>query len=959
MMAYNAFISYSHTADGTPAAALQSALHSFAKPWYKRRALHIFRDQTNLAVNPALWSSIREALDQSLFFILLASPEAAASPWVEKEAEYWIAKNGPSHVLIVLTAGTLKWDYSSASFTSEHTTALPANLLRVFPEEPLFLDLRWSRDASAALRLREPRFHEAVLQLAATLHNRPKDELDSADIRNLRHTRLLGASGLIAILLVSLFAFRQTRVSHEESLQNLAARLAADSVKVLTDSPDRAREAALLAIESTRISPSFEGNSALRIAVSLLPADAQFYPPESSDPAERVRDMAFSRDSAALAVARDDGSTQLIDVVNKKSIGYFTPDEQPTASIKLPSATQSALPDNNAAVSVAFNSSASLLGVGARDGVVHIWALPGGREFLRISHGAPVSQVSFHPKTNQLATASDDGHVRIFDITRAAIVADFKCSGKMVSTSFSPGGNLLAALSSDGVVSLFDPVHRKLLRSLRGGEAGFNVAFSDKGKRVAIASGDFASVWDVTSGRQLLKASHAASSETLTPQQWIVNAAISSDGGFLAYAARGDKLARVWNVETGREILELKHDSAVAAVSFNADGTKLGTGSYDGTARVWELPSGRELERVSHAGGAEVVAFSLTSSRFAAGGMDGSVSISETRRADRPASFDLPADVHSVAFSPDGRRVAIGTTSMHFEPLVRIADISGNTLRDIEFHGAPVIDRLVFVDPNDVIAQWSNKLFLIAIDQGKVTPLPDVPGEMRIDPSGRVLARQQDSVSRLYILPSLQQTTSLDGPSSGLLRTVGESGLLAFETNKPPNEFFVDIWSVASKARVSHILLPAELTRLAFNRSGTILFTSQSENLQAWDIPSGKRRFSLTGVGDIDQIVPDPSSASFATVSHGHLTVWDAVTGARVAQLPDAGYLRAAAFSPDGRYVLAGYDERSAALWLWRSGDLRDQACARLTHDLSHDEWERWFHGQPYRQICANLPPAN
>ena len=87
--------------------------------------------------------------------------------------------------------------------------------------------------------------------------------------------------------------------------------------------------------------------------------------------------------------------------------------------------------------------------------------------------------------------------------------------------------------------------------------------------------------------------------------------------------------------------------------------------------------------------------------------------------------------------------------------------------------------------------------------------------------------------------------------------------------------------------------------------------------------------------------------------------MWDAVTGARLAQLPDAGYLRAATFSPDGRYVLAGYDERSAALWLWRSDDLRDQACARLTYNLSHAEWERWFSKQPYRKICANLAPAN
>jgi WD40 repeat protein len=952
-VAYNAFISYSHTADGTLAAALQSALHSFARPWYKLRALHVFRDQTNLAVNPALWSSIRDALDQSLFFILFASPEAAASPWVAKEAEYWIGRNGTLRVLIVLTGGTLKWDHLAGSFTFESTNSLPTSLLRSFPEEPLFLDLRWVRDGATRLRMREPRFHEAVLQLAATLHNQPKDELDGTDIRIRRQTRLLAASGLIAILLIALFALRQTGLSHKESVQNLAASLAANSAKVLSDSPDRAREAALLAIESNRLNPSFEGNQALRAAVSILPAGAQLYPPEDPNPTKRIRDMAFSSDGAILAAVRDDGSTQLIDVVNHKPVGFFEPDEQPAADIVLPADPQSGSLDNNAAVSVNFNFSDTLVATGTRDGIAHVWAVPGGRELLRIVHGAAVSQVAFHPAASQLVTTSDDGHIRIFDVARAALVADFKCRGKLVSASFSPGGDLLAALSSEGIVSLFEPAHRKLLRTFVGGEAGFNMAFSSSGKRLASSSGDFAFVWDVTTGQQLLKATHAASSETLTPMQWIYNAAISSDGELLAYAARGDNMAHVWNVETGRQILELKHDSPVAAVSFNADGTKLGTGSYDGTARVWELPSGRELERVSLVGGAEVIAFGPASGRFAAGGVEGSVLVSETRRADRPASFDLPADVRSVAFGPDGQRFAIATKS------VRIAGIDGKVVRDIEFHGAPDIDKLFFLDPNDVIAQSSNKLFLIAIDPPSVTPLPDLPGETRIDPSGKALAVQHDGVSRLYTLPDLRETTSLDGTPSTLLRTVGEGRLLAFETTKPPNEFSVEIWSVASKSRVSRIPLSAGFSRLAFNSAGTILFTSQSENLQAWDIPSGKLRFSLTASGDIDLIVPDPSSASFATVTHGRLTVWDAATGSRLAQLPDVGYVHSAAFSPDGRYLLTGYAEHAAALWLWRSGDLREQACARLTSNLSHDEWKRWFPKQPYRQICPNLPAVN
>ena len=48
-IAYDAFISYSHAADGKLAPALENALQRFAKPWYRRRALHLFRDQTSLS----------------------------------------------------------------------------------------------------------------------------------------------------------------------------------------------------------------------------------------------------------------------------------------------------------------------------------------------------------------------------------------------------------------------------------------------------------------------------------------------------------------------------------------------------------------------------------------------------------------------------------------------------------------------------------------------------------------------------------------------------------------------------------------------------------------------------------------------------------------------------------------------------------------------------------------------
>lgn len=85
---FDAFISYSHRADGLFAAAFQRDLERFAKPWYQIRSLRVFRDDTNLSPGP-LKASIERALADSEWLILLACPESAGSPWVNKEVEWW------------------------------------------------------------------------------------------------------------------------------------------------------------------------------------------------------------------------------------------------------------------------------------------------------------------------------------------------------------------------------------------------------------------------------------------------------------------------------------------------------------------------------------------------------------------------------------------------------------------------------------------------------------------------------------------------------------------------------------------------------------------------------------------------------------------------------------------------------------------------------------------------------
>jgi MTH538 TIR-like domain (DUF1863)/WD domain, G-beta repeat len=203
MPQHNAFISYSHTADRELAVSLERGLKRFTKPWYQRQALRVFRDETDLSAAPALWSLIQQALDGSEFLIVLADPASAKSPWVDREIEHWLRTKGPESILIVLTGGSLQWDGRGA-FDPSLSESIPPRLLTAFAEEPLYVDMRWARNASN-LSLRDPRFLNQIADLAAPLHRKPKAELASAEVREHRRTvRVAWSAGIgLSVLLVA------------------------------------------------------------------------------------------------------------------------------------------------------------------------------------------------------------------------------------------------------------------------------------------------------------------------------------------------------------------------------------------------------------------------------------------------------------------------------------------------------------------------------------------------------------------------------------------------------------------------------------------------------------------------------------------------------------------------------------------------------------------------------------
>ena len=139
---YDAFISYNQKLDKPFVRRLQKQLQNLGKAWWQRRAVRIFRDETSLSATPEMWPAIERALAKSRYLVVCASPEAAASHWVNEEVRWWIAHKSADTLLIALTAGELHWDRAGNNFAWNDATPLPPAFKGAFATEPKWTDFR-------------------------------------------------------------------------------------------------------------------------------------------------------------------------------------------------------------------------------------------------------------------------------------------------------------------------------------------------------------------------------------------------------------------------------------------------------------------------------------------------------------------------------------------------------------------------------------------------------------------------------------------------------------------------------------------------------------------------------------------------------------------------------------------------------------------------------------------------
>jgi Tfp pilus assembly protein FimT len=521
---YRAFISYSTAADHRLAPALQKALPRYATPWWKLRAFRVFRDETGLAVTPALWSSIEAALRQSAFFILLASPEAAASPWVEQEVDWWVRRHSTDRLLLVLTEGEILWDRAARDFDWNRTTALPRRLKNAFAEEPRFLDMRWARNKSQ-FSLRHPGFADSVARLAATLRGEPLEDLIGTEIRQHRKTirLLVAASTVLAVLAAAglYAAFRSDRAlslagrlaasqqaqTDLEAAQSLSRSLTGKSRQVRPESRDLA---ILLAARAVEAHATLEAEAALREAVA-----------QDLQPALLIR-----------------GHSE------RETYGRFDP------------ATGARLVTWGGVVARAHDASG------------------GATVFDLTGHEGDILDARFSNDGRRILTSSEDGAVRVWDASTGAEMARFATTGAG-SILLSARGDRMLSVAPGGDAILWDVATKESLVviplplfAVTGDQLA---AFDPTGARLAICGDRGPLILDATTGARLRE---------LDGHDGLARSADFDATGEFVATAGDDDTVRVWRVATGEteRMLALGGiGSPLREARFSPDGASLAT----------------------------------------------------------------------------------------------------------------------------------------------------------------------------------------------------------------------------------------------------------------------------------------------------------------------------------------------------------------------------------------------
>ena len=638
---------------------------------------------------------------------------------------------------------------------------------------------------------------------------------------------------------------------------------------------------------------------------------------------------------------------------------------------------------------------------------VWLWRAPGGKLITRIPEAD--GAIAFSPDSKRFAVATSGG-LLIYD--PATGKSSLSISGNAPhALAFTADGRRLTNGERVWDAVTGQEVSRFQFQADEDDQVRA-ATFSPDDKFVVTGTGSqLAFLWDAATGqrlktfRQKRQKSYAAL-EDLFRHDHRMTVSFSQDGKYLATAG-GDIQARVWEIEGQKEMTTLSHQNMVSWAAFTGDGQQVLTTGDDGTVRLWEALGGHELTRITEEQEAEreSEASSTSSGKYVVVGAGRRVSLWEsatgrvgrrlmhkTAVADVTFSRDgkllatcdttiarvwdvasgesiappmiqqeanigssMPDQLKSVDFSADGK--LLGTANG--DGTARIWDISsGNEIVRLSLKGSADTasfspDGKFFVtassgDKADVnINLWNAPDWHLAF-QEKGWGTLFIPA--LLSPDGKLLGIADKNKLRILEVTNRKQILSIDCQDLLTFAFSLDSKFIATADEKGT----VLITEITSGQRMATLKHESVVGSIAFSPDGKYVASRSGRVGVIWEWKSEKEVRRFPHEADVAALSYSSDGTTLATAAGNDARVWDVASGGELARVSHDQPVTRAVFSPDGKILATAGNDGVVQLSLWRSQDLLDEACARLTRNLTPEEWRQYLGDEPYRKTCPN-----